>query len=401
MSSTLIILFLLVLAVLALGWVVCQAQKEGADRTRRLLRWLLSVGLLVVVVLLMRKLGRLNDNGMFANFFVVLFLVGVIALCAIVFGLLWAPQFGSWVARPIMSLFEGGSQEIEPRPLYAIAQAHRKRGRYPEAIAEIQRQLRGFPGDFDGTLLLAEIEAERGQDITVAIGILENWIPEWGQHSNRVPAALSQIADWHLLCHDPDAAKAALERIVELFPDSEAAHVARQRLSHLASGETLADRANPHRIQMGQYPARVGLMLDPPKPPPPQDPSALAADYVRQLEQFPDDNETRENLARLYAEEFHHPALARQELEWLLAQPKAPQRQIVHWLNLLAHLELDTVGDISAARAALERIVTRFPKSAAAQQARQRIGLLALELRGKQKSRTFRLGSSDNDRPPR
>jgi outer membrane protein assembly factor BamD (BamD/ComL family) len=192
---------------------------------------------------------------------------------------------------------------------------------------------------------------------------------------------------------DPDLARAALERVLQLFPDSEAAHLASQRLAHIASSATLDDRVNPHRLQIGHYPDRVGLLLDPPKAPAPESPTVLAAQCLRQLEQYPDDNETRERLARLYAEEFNQIHLARQEMEWLLAQPKAPDREIARWLNLLAHFELDNAGNLDAARAALQRIIARSPKSAAAQQAQQRIALLALELRGKQKSQTFRLGS--------
>jgi outer membrane protein assembly factor BamD (BamD/ComL family) len=332
---------------------------------------------------------------LFADFGVVLFLVGSIAICSICLGLLWAPQFASWVAHPIVSLFDGGNQQLSPQPFYAIAQAHRKRGRYAEAIAEIQRQLAAFPGDYIGNLMLAEIQAANRKDFDGAIEILDRWIADWGAQSNRVPAALNQIAEWQLHGRqDPESARAALERVLNLFPNSEAAHLARQRLAHLASSDMLADRVNPHRIELGEYPERVGLMMEPLRPPPPESPAALAAECLRQLDQFPDDNETRERLARLYAEDLNHMELARQEMEWLIGQPRAPGREIVRWLNLLAHLELHNCGDLDAARAALERIEARFPKSASAEQARQRIALLALELRGREKSQTFRLGSS-------
>jgi tetratricopeptide (TPR) repeat protein len=401
MSNALLILFLLSVGVLTFGWIISRVQREEAGRTRTALRWLLSAALLTGLILLLVKLAGLDSSGsLFADFGVVLFLVGAIAICAIFLGLLFAPQLGSWMARPIISLFDGGSQELERQPMYAIALAHRKRGRYPRAIAEIQKQLAAFPGDYPGTLMLAEIQIESQRDVSSAIQILEDWIVQFGQQSDRVPSALHQIADWHLGGRsDPGSARHALERIQQLHPDSEAAHIARRRLAHLASTETLSDRADPHRIRIEQYPERVGLMTEPLRPPPPQDPAALAAAYLSQLEQFPDDNETRENLARLYAEQFKNLALARVEFEWLLAQSRAPERQIVRWLNLLAHVELQTSGDLDAARATLERIVDRFPKSAAAQQARQRIALLALELRGKQKSQTFRLGSAENPTP--
>lgn len=405
MSNTLLILSLLILAVLGIGWMTSRLQREDADRTRSVMRWLGSIALLATLVWLFLKLGRVYDKGssgsLFADFGTVLFLVGAIALCSIFLGILWAPQFGSWLAHPIVSLFDGGNQQLEPQPLYSVAQAHCKRGRYPEAIAEIHRQLTAFPGDYTGTLLLADIQAARQKDFDGAIQILEQWITDWGAQSNRVPAALNQIAEWQLEGRqDPDSARAALERVLQLFPGTEAAHLASQRIAHLASSETLADRVNPHRIHIGDFPTRVGLMLEPLPPPSPEDPATTATHCLRQLEQYPDDNETRERLARLYAEELNHIALARQEMEWLLAQPKAPDREIVRWLNLLAHFELHNAGNLEAARAALQRIVVRFPKSAAAEQARQRIALLALELRGKQKSQTFRLGSSENRNAP-
>jgi hypothetical protein len=134
-------------------------------------------------------------------------------------------------------------------------------------------------------------------------------------------------------------------------------------------------------------------MLEPLKPPPPEKPVDLASACLRKLEEHPDDNETRERLARIYAEDLGQLELARQELEWLIGQPRAPGREVTRWLNLLAHFELHNGGTLDAARVALQRIEERFPKSAAAEQARHRIALLALELRGKEKSQTFRLGS--------
>jgi outer membrane protein assembly factor BamD (BamD/ComL family) len=401
MIRNLLILLLLVLAVFAAGWIISRVQREEAERTRLVLRWLAALGLLGVLVLLFVKLGRAGGGGFFADFFTVLFLVGAIALCSIFLGILWAPQFGSWIAHPIVSLFDGGTQQLEPEPLYAIAQAHRKRGRYAEAIAEIHRQLALFPGDYTGTLMLADIQAAHQKDFDGAIQILEQWIADWGARSNRVPAALNQIAEWHIHGRqDPESARAALERVAALFPDTEAAYLASQRLTHIASSETLADRAHPHRIRLGEYPARVGLLTEPLRPPPPEDPAAQAARCLGQLEQYPDDNETRERLARIYAEELDQLGLARQQMEWLLAQPKAPEREVARWLNLLAHLELHQAGNLEAARAALQRIVDRYPKSAAAEQARQRSALLVLELRGRKKSQTLRLGSSEKPESP-
>jgi hypothetical protein len=136
-------------------------------------------------------------------------------------------------------------------------------------------------------------------------------------------------------------------------------------------------------------------MLEPLKPALPESPADMASACLRTLEKYPEDNEARERLARIYAEDLGQLELARQEMEWLIGQPRAPGREVVRWLNLLAHFELHNGGSLEAARAVLRQIEERFPKSAAAEQARHRIALLALELRGKEKSQTFRLGSSE------
>ena len=99
MIRNLLILLLLVLAVFAAGWIISRVQREEAERTRLVLRWLAALGLLAVLALLFVKLGRAGGGGFFADFFTVLFLVGAIALCSIFLGILWAPQFGSGSLR--------------------------------------------------------------------------------------------------------------------------------------------------------------------------------------------------------------------------------------------------------------------------------------------------------------
>ena len=87
------------------------------------------------------------------------------------------------------------------------------------------------------------------------------------------------------------------------------------------------------------------------------------------------------------------PTLAVGELEQLIAQPHQPPKQIVHYLDLLADLHIKYASDYDAARAALQRIIDLAPGLAAAGTARQRLGRLRLELKGKEKSQAVKLGS--------
>src|SRR5262245_9528406 len=55
------------------------------------------------------------------------------ALCGIIAGGLWGRNIGAALARPLASLYDGGDEATEPKPFYAIAEAHRKQARYDAA----------------------------------------------------------------------------------------------------------------------------------------------------------------------------------------------------------------------------------------------------------------------------
>ena len=98
---------------------------------------------------------------------------------------------------------------------------------------------------------------------------------------------------------------------------------------------------------------------------------------------YPLDNQAREDLAMLYAEGFHRLDLATEQLEQLIAQPHAPDKQVARWLNLLVDLQVAEGNDPTSARQSAQRIVDRFPGSPAAEQARRRLATLNLEWRAK------------------
>jgi len=126
-------------------------------------------------------------------------------------------------------------------------------------------------------------------------------------------------------------------------------------------------------------------------------PEQLAAEYVKHLERHPLDTEAREKLAVIYADHYGRLDLAAGELEQMIGQANQPGRLVVHWLNLLADLQIRHGTAYEAVRETLQRIIDRDPKAAAAGLARNRLSLLKLEMKAKDKSQAVKLGSYEQN----
>ena len=166
--------WLVILAIL--GWVMWRCLKRTED-DRLIPKWIATALIAPIAVFVM------ISNGPFIG-------VPAAALLAIILGAMWAPNIGEFVAASLTSMFDGGIREVDATPFYSIAEARRKRGRYDEALAEVQKQLEKFPNDFQGWLLLAQIQADDLKDLRAA------------QHAG-------------LCIRDPDRAHVPLERLAD------------------------------------------------------------------------------------------------------------------------------------------------------------------------------------------
>jgi TolA-binding protein len=325
------------------------------------------------------------------------FYVCIAAGSAIFVGTMWAPSIGEWIASPFTKWYDGGDAEPELRPMYSIAIGHRKRGHYDQSIAEVARQLAMFPNDFEGRMLLAEIQFKDKHNLGLALETIEDILTLPELAPKNAAYALTCVADWQLELGDRDAAEAAFQRIFERLPDTEEAHIAAQRISHLASPEYIADMQSPRVIPVRHSEERIGLRTVPLPAPVAEDPSATAQRYIDHLRDYPLDNEVREKLAFLYATEFKRLDLATSELEQLIATPNQTPKHIAHWLNLLADFQIRLANDVELARQTLQRIIDLYPKSAAANTANVRMSQLRLELNQNTSQRTLKLGSYEQN----
>lgn len=369
----------LLLMGLAAGVLLLRWYQRSEDRPGLLFSWLVTAvtGLFVVFVV----------GPIIARFDWIAALAGVpmAAVAGVVMAAVWAPRIVDWFGRKTGQIITGSEIPSEPEPCYSVAEAHRKAGRYASAVAEVKKQLEQFPNDFAGWMLLAEIHADDLHDMDGATAAVEHLIAQPGHAPKNIAYALTCLADWQLKhLRDIDAARATFQRIIDMFPDSPEAHFAHQRIAHLSYRSLGRDGTPPPPIHVPRTDGRLGLRTDSTGPSPSEpDWAEKAAELVAQLEKYPHDNQTREDLAILYAEGFGRVDLAAEQLEQLIAQEHVPDKQVVRWLNLLADLQTTRGGDLAAARNALQRIIDRFPGSPAAEQARRRLATLSLELRGR------------------
>lgn len=362
----------------ALGWFLIRTLKRTEDPARLIFKWVLSLAVLGGIGAL--AAATLDSYG------------GVVVPFAcvaagVVLTVLWAPNIGTMLAKPISSLYDGGDEEAVPEPLYSIAEAKRKRGRFQEALFDVREQLKRFPADYKGQILQASILAENVDDLAGAKVAIERLCQQPGHPPYNVAMALNQLADWQLKYgQDPEEARITLEKILLLFPDTEMTVLAGQRIAHLAGAADLAaakSEAAPIRMRVGVQ--NVGLLKDSSSlRPPPEDQAAAAAGLVAQLEKYPQDSEAREKLAMIYAEHYQRLDLAADQLQQLIEQPHQPAKQVVRWANLLADLQIKHGHDAAAATETLNRLMEKFPGTASATQAEQRLARLKIEAKGQE-----------------
>jgi hypothetical protein len=183
-----------------------------------------------------------------------------------------------------------------------------------------------------------------------------------------------------------------------LFPGSEFELVAAQRIARLSAAEELLAAHQRKRFAVEEGIKNLGLVRSPAHIQPPEvDPQDQVVEYVKHLEQHPLDTEAREKLAIQYADHYRRLDLATDQLEQMIQQPNQPSRLVVHWLNLLADLQVRGGCDYDTVAATLQRIVDRAPELAAANLARNRLATLKLELKAQKKTEDVKMGTYEQN----
>jgi tetratricopeptide (TPR) repeat protein len=377
---------------LAFGFVVYRSLRRAEDPARTAFKWLLTVG---VGALIRWKAFPMADQGGIAAFSA----VALCMICGLVVFVTWRQEVGLIVARPFSALYDGGDVPPDPHPFYSIARARQKQGKYNEAIDEVRKQLLRFPTDFEGQMFIAEIQAQDLKDLAATELTIQTLCAQPGHAPKNIVFALYSLADWQLKnAQDREAARAAFEQIITMFPETEFALTAAQRIAHLADPNMPLAQLEPKKFIATERVRNLGLATNPvPFTPVEKDPGKIAAEYVKHLEEHPLDTDARERLAVLYSDHYQRLDLAADELEQMIQLANQPPRLVVRWLNLLADLQVRNGADFETVKKTLGRIIELDPNLAAAETARKRISLLKLELKAKQQNQAVKLGTYEQN----
>jgi hypothetical protein len=370
----------------ALGVFGFSSLRQSEEPVRLIAKWGVSFALIMII------------RGMVAHRFGGPYVALFILIPALPLGVIWAPALGNLVAKPLTDNFTGGDDEVDKKPFYFAAEGKRRQGNFDEAIEEVRKQLEKFPGDAAGYMMLATIQAEDLHDLPAAEATLEELLARPALPPQAAVSALHALADWQLQYgRNTEAARLALQRIVQLFPTTQFAHAAEQRLSHLGRVDETREFRENAKFKVQARVRKLGLESDAEAELAKVDADALAAEYVKQLEEFPADTEAREKLAALYAGHFQRLDLAAGQLEQLIAVPDETPKHVARWLQQLATFHIQYAKDLPGAEAALRRIIERFPRTAMAEVAATRLALLPQEIKALEPSQPKQIGSYEKD----
>ena len=375
------------------GFLLIKTVRRSDDPGQLIFKLILSV---VVTTLLFLFISPIMRQGGFAAAF-----VGIPTTCVagLVMAITWRRNIANLVANPIGSLYDGGTAEYEPRPVYSHAISLRKRGYHREALDLVRKELERFPTDLEGHLLVADILAENLNDIDGAAVTIQRLCNQEGHTERNIAYAYNSLADYYLkLHHDRDTAREALQQIIDRYPESEVAMLAAQRIATLASNEHMSTVKERKKFAVTEGVANVGL-IDPSfyQAPAGPDLNKEAAELVKHLQEHPFDGEAREKLALIYADHYQRMDMAADQFEQLITCANQPQKRVVGWINRLADLQVRHGENYETVRATLQRIVDLYPGTAAAEVAANRITLLKLELKGKEKVADVKMGTYEQD----
>jgi tetratricopeptide (TPR) repeat protein len=360
-------------------WLLVRAFKKSDDPMRLLSRWIITIIVLPGIVLAM-------STGFLAPIFC--------AAIAIVIAIVWTPSWVTILLKPLTNALDGGS-ETDPKPLYSIAESKRKLGKYFEAIAAIQEELIRFPRDFQGQMLIAEIQAVNMRDLPAAQQTIEAFLVQEGHTAANLTFALNRLADWQAAGGDVAAAHRCLEEICARYPDTEYAYHASQRLAHLNPGLQEEKKQSRRIVVPQREEGLIARRANQEAAAPVEDWEGKVRELIAQLEAYPADNDAREHLALIYARQYQQLEVALDQFEQMITQPGVPARRVVRWLNLMADLQVTEGENLAAARLALQRIVDLNPEAPDAEKARQRMLYLNLDLKGQQAGTSVKMEPSE------
>jgi len=203
MSNTLEIIrgtVFLILGIALIGFVFWWMLKNSEDPQKFIFRSVLTVVLVLPMFWFALKTGPLAP--------------AIAAVAGLIATFIWGSTVGGLLARPFGNLLAGGDEPPERKPVYSVAQAHRAKNHFTEALAAVRAQLEIFPNDYQGVLLLAQIYAEDFKDLPEAREVIQMFAVGNQESRVNVTNAWLQMADWYVHAGDVQNASDCFQTII-------------------------------------------------------------------------------------------------------------------------------------------------------------------------------------------
>ena len=226
-------IFYCLIAFLSIGWLLWRGLARNDD-PKIVFKFIFSLALVTGEVLFVRgRFGKLQPGmGGFGDAFLMAVSLPVLGF---ILSVIWAPQMGGFLMGLLINVI-GGKAPPECKPGYSLALEKRKRNQPLEAVVAIREHLAKTPDDFEGVMLLANIQADDLKDLRSAEITLRQFCELDNTPPRLAAAALIQLADWNLKFYqDTSPGKAVLQCIVDKYPGTESATAAQERLGRLGS----------------------------------------------------------------------------------------------------------------------------------------------------------------------
>ena len=302
-----------------------------------------------------------------------------VAFVIFIFGW-WATGLGAMmIALPIAGYGAGVIRKPKKRPAYSRAIARMKFGKFAQAEQEILHQLETAENDFEGWMMLAELQATRFKELGEAEKIVLDVCLQPDIAPPQISVALHKLADWQLqIANDAEAAARSLRLIMDQLPGTHLAHMAELRIAQLPrSNAELRAQQEIHPVPLprmtgddlqtiltGESVAKKGDAL------------TRVNQLCESLTRNPESISDREQYARLLAEPLGEVGLAIEQIELLLGMSHQPDVKRAEWMTLIAGWQLQHLEDTEAAAKTLARIVEEFPSTPQAFAAQRRLNLI-------------------------
>ena len=377
----------------AIAWYVIGRKLRASARNdgqTLIAKWAISY---VIVVLMFTAAAYAGGGFALIGVVFVVLLPGSIILAIIL-----APYIANLITSPITNAMEGSEGEHWEKPAYGPAITSRNRGDYKGALERVEELLEIHPGDFEGLMMKASIQAEDFGDLGEARVTLNEILSEKKGLKYNLPVVYNKLADWQMnLFDDPEGARHSLEVIRNAYPESKAAQLAEQRISSMDSYDETSSAATDidETYQRLAAQSAINDQLKGPLeiPAASEEDSVIAnemafAQCINRVEEHPDSIVNREEFAALYVNHTNEPDLAVQQYEYLVAMPGASEKQQVAWLNKITDIQVKSGATQEEAKATLQRVIDINPDGAGATRAQSRMMHLAIEIRAANKKNT-------------